>query len=64
MMMFCWCFMKTSMSYESSVRSIAEFMGIKDKGSIQVALERGTFEFMKQKKMYAKSVCVCVPMPE
>ena len=34
--------------YESSVRSIAEFMGITDEGCIQVALERGTFEFMKQ----------------
>ena len=34
--------------YESSVRSIAEFMGITDEGHIQVALERGTFEFMKQ----------------
>ena len=34
--------------YESSVRSVAEFMGITDEGSIQVALERGTFEFMKQ----------------
>ena len=34
--------------YEISVRSIAEFMGITDEGCIQVALERGTFEFMKQ----------------
>ena len=34
--------------YESSVRSIAEFMGITDEGHIQVALERSTFEFMKQ----------------
>ena len=34
--------------YEISVRSVAEFMGITDEGSIQVALERGTFEFMKQ----------------
>ena len=34
--------------YESSVRSVAEFMGITDEGCIQVALERGTFEFMKQ----------------
>ena len=34
--------------YESSVHSIAEFMGITDEGCIQVALERGTFEFMKQ----------------
>ena len=34
--------------YESSVRSIAEFMGITDEGCIQVALERGTLEFMKQ----------------
>ena len=34
--------------YESSVRSIAEFMGITDEGHIQIALERGTFEFMKQ----------------
>ena len=34
--------------YESTVRSIAEFMGITDEGHIQVALERGTFEFMKQ----------------
>ena len=34
--------------YESTVRSIAEFMGITDEGRIQVALERGTFEFMKQ----------------
>ena len=34
--------------YESSVRSIAEFMGITDEGCIQVALERSTFEFMKQ----------------
>ena len=31
--------------YESSVRSVAEFMGITDEGSIQVALERDTFEF-------------------
>ena len=35
-------------SYESTVRSIAEFMGITEEGHIQVALERGTFEFMKQ----------------
>jgi len=35
-------------NYESSVRSVAEFMGITDEGCIQVALERGTFEFMKQ----------------
>ena len=34
-------------SYESTVRSIAEFMGITDEDHIQVALERGTFEFMK-----------------
>ena len=34
--------------YVSSVRSVAEFMGITDEGCIQVALERGTFEFMKQ----------------
>ena len=34
--------------YEISVRSIAEFMGITDEGCIRVALERGTFEFMKQ----------------
>ena len=34
--------------YESSVRSVAEFMGITDEGSIQVALERGNFEFMKK----------------
>ena len=34
--------------YESSVRSVAEFMGITDEGCIQVALERSTFEFMKQ----------------
>ena len=34
--------------YESSVRSIAEFMGITDEDCIQVALERGKFEFMKQ----------------
>ena len=34
--------------YESSVRSIAEFMGITDEGHIQAALERSTFEFMKQ----------------
>ena len=34
--------------YESSVRSIAEFMGITDESCIQVALERGTFELMKQ----------------
>ena len=34
--------------YESSVRSIAEFMGITDEGCIQVALERGMSEFMKQ----------------
>ena len=34
--------------YESSVRSVAEFMGITDEGCIQVALERGTFEFMKR----------------
>ena len=35
-------------SYESSVRSVAEFMGITDEDCIQVALARGTFEFMKQ----------------
>ena len=34
--------------YESSVRCIAEFMGITDEGCIQVALERGMFEFMKR----------------
>ena len=34
--------------YESSVRSIAEFMGITDEGCIRVALEKGQFEFMKQ----------------
>ena len=34
--------------YESSVRSIAEFMDITDEGHIKIALERGTFEFMKQ----------------
>ena len=34
--------------YESTVRSIVEFMGITDEGHIQVALERGTFQFMKQ----------------
>jgi len=35
-------------NYESSVRCVAEFMGITDEGCIQVALERGRFEFMKQ----------------
>ena len=34
--------------YESSVHSVAEFMGITDAGHIQIALERSTFEFMKQ----------------
>ena len=34
--------------HESSARSIAEFMGITDEGCIQVVLERGTLEFMKQ----------------
>ena len=34
--------------YESSVRCIAEFMGITDEGCIRVALERGKLEFMKQ----------------
>ena len=34
--------------YESSVRTIAEFMGITDEGCIQVVLERSTLEFMKQ----------------
>ena len=34
--------------YESSVRSIADFMGITDESHIQVALERSTFEFMKR----------------
>ena len=34
--------------YESSVHSVAEFMGITDEHCIQVALERGIFEFMKQ----------------
>ena len=33
--------------YESTVRSIAEFMGITEEGHIEVALERGTFQFMK-----------------
>ena len=33
--------------YESSVHSVAEFMGITDAGHIQIALERSTFEFMK-----------------
>ena len=44
--------------YESSVRSVAEFMGITDEGCIQAALERGTFEFMKQHadKFNVKSV--------
>ena len=35
-------------NYESSVRSVAEFMGIADEDCIQVALARSTFEFMKQ----------------
>ena len=35
-------------SYESSVRSIAQFMGICDEASIQAALEKSTFEYMKQ----------------
>ena len=56
--------------YESCVRSVAEFMGIKDEGSIQVALERGTFEFMKQHSdkfgmfithIYCGSIRVAVP---
>ena len=34
--------------YENSVHSVAEFMGITDEGHIQIALERSTFEFMKQ----------------
>ena len=56
--------------YESSVRSVAEFMGIKDEGCIQVALERGTFEFMKQHSdkfgvfithIYRNNIRVAVP---
>ena len=56
--------------YESSVRSIAEFMGITDKGCIQVALERGTLEFMKQHSgqfgmlithIYRNNICVDLP---
>ena len=35
-------------SYESSVRSIAQFMGICNEASIQSALEKSTFEYMKQ----------------
>ena len=34
--------------YESSVRSIAQFMGICNEASIQSALEKSTFEYMKQ----------------
>ena len=47
--------------YESSVRSIAEFMGIKDEGCIQVALERGNFGFMQQysDKLSIKTVQNC-----
>ena len=34
--------------YDSSVRSVAECMGITDEGCIRVALERSTFELMKR----------------
>ena len=56
--------------YESSVRSIAEFMGITDEGHIHVALERGTFEFMKQHsdkfclKMFLKHCNAHYGLPE
>ena len=57
--------------YESSVRSIAEFMGITDEGHVQVALERGTFEFMKLHsdkfsvaKLMQKSRNAAVAQPE
>ena len=33
--------------YESTVRSVAEFMGVTDEHNIQTALERSTFEYMK-----------------
>ena len=35
-------------SYEKSVRSVATFMGVADEKNIQAALERSTFEYMKQ----------------
>ena len=35
-------------TYDSSVRAIAQFMGICDEASIQAALEKSTFEYMKQ----------------
>ena len=35
-------------SYESSIRSVATFMGVADEKNIQAALERSTFEYMKQ----------------
>ena len=35
-------------SYESCIRSVAKFMGIADESNIQAALEKSTFEYMKQ----------------
>ena len=35
-------------SYESCIRSVAKFMGITDESSIQAALEKSTFTYMKQ----------------
>ena len=35
-------------SYEGSIRSVATFMGVADEKNIQAALERSTFEYMKQ----------------
>ena len=35
-------------SYENSIRSVATFMGVADEKNIQAALERSTFEYMKQ----------------
>ena len=34
--------------YESCIRSVAKFMGITDESSIQAALEKSTFTYMKQ----------------
>ena len=56
--------------YESSVRSVAEFLGITDESCIRVALERGTFEFMKQHsdkfsvKVYQNYCNICAGLPE
>ena len=35
-------------SYETSVRSIAKFMNVHDEASIQAALQKSTFDYMKQ----------------